>query len=344
MLKRHCYTNCLRSQQGFSLVELLIALALNLILMGGVISVLMSNQQSFRTNQAMTEVQDGSRIAFEFLGRDIRDAGLTGCGNAGRVSNVLSNGPNNGGSDWWANWSNVIQGYDDANKDPALSALAGSGPVAGSSSIQIHSVSGNAMSVLAHVGAQNQFELQAGSTAFQTGDIVMVCDPDHATLFQISSYSPATGHLIYNTGKGTWPGNCSKGLGFPTLCTVKGNSYEFGTNAQIGKLNAMDWYIGQNPLGGNSLYRASLVRVPGNQVILSTQEMVRSVTDMQVRYLVEGADHFAKAANLKISDWALVNAVQITLTLSGTTQRAGVNGQNLKRTYTTTIALRNRTN
>lgn len=333
-----------QSSKGFGLVELLIALALNLVLMGGIMSVLMSNQQAFKTNQAMNEVQDGSRIAFEFLGRDIRDVGLTGCGNSGRISNVLDNGPNNGGTDWWASWSNVVAGYDNGQNDPALGGVLGAVPVPNTSSIQIHSASSDAVNVKAHVSSQNQFNLPVNSTAVQSGDIALVCDPDHATLFQITRYTPSTGVLLYNTGKSTWPGNCSRGLGFPTLCTTKGNSYEFGKNAQIAKLTAMDWYIGQNPLGGRSLYRATL-RITGNRTAtMSAQEIVRNVIDMKVKYLTDGADHFSGAGALGTTDWARVNAVQISLTLVGVTQRAGVNNKAIERTYTSTIALRNRMN
>ena len=60
-----------RKQRGFSLVELMIALVLGLMVIGGVTSVFLSNKQSFRTNTALSQVQENSRIAFELMARDI---------------------------------------------------------------------------------------------------------------------------------------------------------------------------------------------------------------------------------------------------------------------------------
>ena len=69
----------------------MVAMLLGLIVVGGVVSVFLANQRSYRTNQALGDVQDSSRIAFEMMARDIRNAGLTGCSNNGRVANVLNN-------------------------------------------------------------------------------------------------------------------------------------------------------------------------------------------------------------------------------------------------------------
>ncbi|HET7222033.1 MAG TPA: prepilin-type N-terminal cleavage/methylation domain-containing protein, partial [Rhodanobacteraceae bacterium] len=78
--------------RGFTLIELMIAMLLGLIVIAGVTSVFLAGQKSYRTNGALAEVEDGSRIAFELLARDIRQAGETGCDtSSGRITNVLKN-------------------------------------------------------------------------------------------------------------------------------------------------------------------------------------------------------------------------------------------------------------
>src|SRR5690606_32376753 len=96
-----------RSSSGFTLIELMVAMVLGLIVVAGVASVCLANQRTDRTNQAPGDVPDGSRLAFEMMARDIREAGLTGCNNRGRVANVL----NNTSTPWWAGWGNAAHGY-----------------------------------------------------------------------------------------------------------------------------------------------------------------------------------------------------------------------------------------
>ena len=65
--------------QGFTLVELMIALVLGLFLVGGVLAVFLSNSQTFRTNEALSRIQENGRFAVEFISSDLRfTAYLTG--------------------------------------------------------------------------------------------------------------------------------------------------------------------------------------------------------------------------------------------------------------------------
>lgn len=325
---------------GFTLVELMIAMVLGLVIIGGVISVFIANKQSYRTNEALSQVQDHSRTAFEFLARDIRMAGLTGCGNLNRIANVLNNGPSGGSAtDWFADFSNSIVGYDGDETDPAVTTGTGEAErVSGTDSFQLVGIEGSGFSVESHQPTSAQFKINEATTNFDDGDIVVVCDPDHAAVMQITNYNSSNVTVVHNTGTGT-PGNCSKGLGFPTQCSAVGNSYEFGQNSQIAKLSSTAWYIGNNPVGGRSLYRISLENQGGTPTGVAT-EMVRNVTDMQVTYLSEGGSAFEDAD--AVSDWSLVDAARVALTIQSEMERAGTDQQVLTRTLATTVTVRNR--
>src|SRR3546814_11566616 len=96
---RHPFRSRSRSgsgQAGFSLVELMISLVLGLIVIGGVTTVFLSNQQSYRSNEGLSQLQENSRIAFELMARDIRQTGLTGCGHERPIATGLANGPKSG--------------------------------------------------------------------------------------------------------------------------------------------------------------------------------------------------------------------------------------------------------
>jgi type IV pilus assembly protein PilW len=335
-----------RLSAGFTLIELMIAMLLGLIVIAGVTSVFLATQRSYRTNVALGDVQDGSRIAFEMMARDIRNAGLTGCGNAGRVANVLNNSPTGGGTPtWWADWGNAVHGYDvGTGADPALTVgTAASNQVSGTDSLQLLGAVDTGLSVAANPSSTAaNFKLNDTTSDLTTGDVIIVCDPDHATIVQISDYNDSNVTVVHNPGTGN-PGNCSKGVGYPTVCTTNGNGYQFGPNSQIFKLGAVDWYIGINPVGGKSLYRVSLVTT-GTAPTPISQEMVRDVTAMNILYHQAGGTSFVPAATIGLptANWATVDSVQVKLTLESVDKRAGTDVKALTRNFTATTTVRNR--
>lgn len=331
-----------RRAGGFTLIELMVAMLLGLIVIAGVSSVFLANQRTYRTNQALGDVQDNSRMAFELMARDIRAAGLNPCNNDGRMANVL----NNKGSDWWADWGNALRGYGGTQGDPATGGVFGTGAaqrVAGTDSIQLLGAADASMSVAEDKEPAANFKLNDKTTELQSGDIVIVCDPDHAVMVQISNYNNNTVTFVHNTGSAVYPGNCSKGLGYPSDCgSTNGNLYQFGSNSQIAKFGAVDWYVGNNPDKGRSLYRVSTATssATGAVGLGAPQEMVRGVTDMAIRYHIAKSSSFVAAS--AITDWSVVDAVQVTLNLQSADQRAGTDAKPLRRSFTATTTVRNR--
>lgn len=324
-----------RSAAGFTLVELMIAMLLGLIVIAGVVSVFLAAQQTYRTNQALGDVQDGSRIAFEMMANDIREAGLLGCSNNGQVANVLKNGPGAGGTDWWANWVNTLRGYGAGTAaDPALAALTTGAQVPGTDSLMLLGAADAGLSIASNDQSAAQFTLNQTSADMKVGDVMIVCDPDHAAIFKITSYTLSSKTIGYASSD-----NCSTGLGFPTVCTAVGSPYTFGANSPVVKLAASDWYIGSNPVGGSSLYRAEVSTSSGTT---TTQEMVRDVTGMNILYHQAPQPSFVAAS--AVTDFSLVNAVQVQLTLQSTDKRAGTGVKPIERTFTVTSTVRNRVN
>ena len=308
--------------RGFTLIELMVAMLLGLVVIAGVSSVFLANQRAHRTNQALGDVQDNTRTAFEMMARDIRSAGLSGCSNDGRVANVLKNGPANGGS----------------QTDPAVTTGTAAGNrLAGTDSLMLLGGEGTGATVQLNTEPAATFTLNETSADLKAGDVVVVCDPDHATLVQISSL--AAGTLKHMSGTGT-PGNCTTDLNYPTVCSSSA-SYVFAPNAQITRLMAVDWYVGTNPDQGKSLYRVGLVNNAGVPTP-TAEEMVRGVTNMSIAYHQSGNAGFVAAS--AVGNWALVDAVQVRLWLESTDQRAGTDDKALRRDFTATTTLRNRVN
>ena len=326
---------------GFSLIELMVAMLLGLIVIGGVTSVFLAGQQTYRANEALGDVEDGSRTAFEMLARDLRGAGLTGCDtSSGRVANVL-----NTTTLWYADWNNALHGYDDASTDPALTGLTGAGaPVPGTSSVHVISTANTDVTVSWTPAPDSaNFKINGPTTELSKGDLIMVCDFDHASILQITGYNNSNVTVEHNPGNPVSPGNCSKGLGYPTSCDgANGNPYSFPGNSRVAKLTAAVWYIGVNPVGGGgrSLYRLNAINSSGT-ITATPQEMVRNVTDMRISYLQPpGGTAFGTAAG--VTNWATVDAAQVTLTVQSTNQYASVNAKPISRPFTSTTTVRNR--
>jgi type IV pilus assembly protein PilW len=334
----------LAQQRGVTLVELMIALALGLLLIGGVISVVVANGQAYRTNEGLSQVQESARTAFELLARDIREAGSTGCGNRNRVANTV----NNPGGGWWqGNWTGV-RGYDGSAAAPWVTIGTGTADrVDGTDAIQLQGVVGTGLTIESHNPTSANFKINAPTSTFRDGDILLVCDFDHAAVFQVTNYNSSNVTVVHNTGTGT-PGNCSKGLGFPTDCgSVTGNEYTFGPNSQIAAMQAVIWYIGNNGRpgeGGRSLYRRRLVTQAGIPTPVA-EEIVPGVTDMQLAFRPDEGSATLEISS-DISNWDNVTAVEITLTVLSADARistaANVNDGRLQRSFTTIIGLRNR--
>ena len=332
-----------RRAGGFSLIELMIAMLLGLIVIAGVTSVFLANMSSYNTNQALSEVQDGARTAFELMSRDMRQAGLTGCSEGETVINAL----NNGTTLWYADWSNAsgnggtVNGYDAGTTDAAVTTGTAAGNrLATSPSLHLMGASSTTLSLASDDQNAGTFTLNETTATVPTGTIMMVCSPDHGAIVQITGQAGAVLHHAVGTTPS--PGNCVKGLGAPSGCI--GNQDNYQTNAMISPLEAADWYLGPNGAGTgtNSLYRLSPTLDGGGNVITTAPaEIVRNVTEMDIAYLLSGGTSFVSAATVA-GNWGNVTAIQVTLKLESTSQNAGTGSVPITRTFVSTTSLRNR--
>jgi len=75
-MKKHFST---KSQQGMTLIEIMIAMLISLFIIGGVILIFTSSQQSYRLQENLSRMQENGRFAMAFLSRDIRTANYRKC-------------------------------------------------------------------------------------------------------------------------------------------------------------------------------------------------------------------------------------------------------------------------
>lgn len=322
-----------RAMQGVTLVELMVALVLGLIVAGSAMAVFISNRQTYVATASMGRLQEGARIAFELMSRDVRGAGTIPCSNETLLNNIVDT------TDWWAGkgtgassteqWENAsFAGYSTADGD-ALQLISAASAEADPTVVASEPAGGLPMDL-----AVNSVD------GISAGDLLMVCDygyydsttgakrsPEGA-IFQATAVSPGK-ITIAETGT---PGNSTSD---PTLF-VPDAPLMPQANGLVAVLRPVRWYIGDNTHGGKSLFRTRLVN-DGGTLSLAEDEIVPGADDMDLSYLVEDGTSYVPAAS--VADWTKVLAVQVDLHLTGTDT---VDGVAIERDLQHVIAVRNR--
>ena len=322
---------------GYSLIELIIAVALGIVVVGATLGIFASNRQTYIAAENLGRVQENARTAYELMTRDVREAGGTPCANNLPLANILKT-PN---ANWWSNFNNPVLGYENG-------ALGVS--IAGTDAIEIKSGSASTYTVASHNPTSAVISLNTSSHDLVQEDILLICDSRQASIFQMSGPSSTNATVVHNLGTGT-PGNCSKGLGFknPVDCSANGTQYAYGPNSLITKLSASRWYVASNgrPAGctptstcGRSLFRQVLRNTGGTNAPVA-EEIAEGVSDMQILYLLPGATAYANADDIPATRWSEVTAVRITYTVEGN-DGISTDGQRIRRTLAHTVTLRNR--
>lgn len=172
-----------RVQVGFGLIEMMVALALGLLVVGAAFAIFQSNQRTFTSNQGLNRIQEGARVAFEMMASDLRAAGGSACSNLARPDVEHSNT-----TDETNFLTSPVSGT--ASEFTTVSGDDSSFPVTTST---VNSVTVD----VAKVQENNpSFVL---SDAFKVGDPIIVCNGNQLYIASVSalstttvSFSPAT--------------------------------------------------------------------------------------------------------------------------------------------------------
>lgn len=327
-----------RGQGGFSLVELMVALVLGLLLVLAASNLFITNKQTYRTVENLSRVQESLRFAFDLLARDARMAGAIPCGVTDKVANVLNGSE---GEPWGETGVKGIAGATGTDADidflGATIAHCDTTPSAGcrvddTAALRLSHAAGTQVEakITSHVPPSATMTLD-NTDGISDADILMVCKPGRAAIFQVTDLDTTASKVIHNEGNSESPGNCTKCLNYPVDCGLAAASCTDFTDGQISKLTSQLWYIGSNGRGSTSLYRKENTG--------PTEEIVPDVSDIGLAFLTESGTDYEGIGS--IADWNDVRAMQVTLT-AVSPDAVGTDGNPLTRDYTFTVSLRNR--
>lgn len=339
-------------QSGFSLVELMIALLIGLILIGGIIQIFVGSKVTYSTQAALSKIQENGRFAMSFLARDIRQAGYTGCSRNTSTANTIRDASSAIPS--FLDISNPVNGIDGMNGTDAFNET----PIAGTDVIEVKFVDPtSACEVDKHVPNSANLHCNADHN-FQKGEILVVTDCEHTAIFQFAKAGTTNKIVVHGAGNSVSPGNCTKGLGTPVVCTANGTSYQY-TNGSVMRMAAYRYYVSDTgSFNQPALYREVISNTSGTFGI-QAQELVEGVEDLQILYGEDtnsdsSADYYVPFGYISSPDDVVSvrvnilvrsiedNVVQGSQTLQFNGNTRTFKDGHLRKAFTSTIALRNR--
>lgn len=355
-------------QSAFSLVELLVALAISLLLILGVSWVYIGSKNVYRVEENLARMQESGRLAFEYLSRDIRQAGNFGC-------TALATAYQAGGSAASCAWptptvpttictlggtgcatvgaTQPIFGYEgklsdgataSTNSDTLLITVAGNpcegtGSSLGAVTIDKDPPGGNAANIGVNVSGTTL------TSCIKEGDILIATDCKNSVIFQACQVN-TSGIVVHDVGNN---GGCASPA-YGNTCKDWGNNYKGGS---LLKLTRNAYFVKENGDGIPTLYRK-------NMVTNTETELVPYIEKFQVQYGVAATtdDYPTKYDTAdNITDWTLVKSVRIDLlvrspdnSITTDVQKIYFNGasttsadKRLRLVMGTTVGVRNRT-
>ncbi len=370
-----CFKRLHKNMLGVTLIEMMISLTIGLIIIAGIGYIFLASRQGFRSQDALARMQEGARIAFEIMDKDIRMTRFTGCPLNPAASgdiNILSSS-----TDWDKNLiGQPLVGYDFASGTnwstfpTGVTGVIGN-VLRGDALTVLHTDNSQQYIVSSHNTGTSQITLTANHD-IQQGTILIAAKPDcsRTVVFQKTNTctiaSGSCGNAIIQHGSSS--GTSTYALGSPA-----GTIDSFDAGSRIYRLKAVTYFIGTNVAGEPALFRQSLGATGGSPSNTS-EELIEGVQNMQLLYGIDtnadrAVDSYVTADTLTTSaNWLTVLGIRVSLLMVSRQDEQGIttephqysldmNGDGditgtgetvtptdllLRKVFTTTIAVKNR--
>jgi type IV pilus assembly protein PilW len=349
---------------GFSLVELMLALALGLVVVTGIVQLFVGNSQTYNVLNGQARMQENARFALDIISRAARTAGYFGCANSPDNLVWALTGGNIDNSNLVPEFdvARAVQGFDDVDGPGEVASLPTTTdnvytPANGIDTSTI--IPDTDVLVLRSLETpgwrlmDKMFPSGAGSspqisdtTDIEAGDIVMVANCEQATVFQVTG-KPASGagrvRLEHAVVGGTPFSNAN------TVVSRIGRTYQEDT--LVGRIESQFFFIAEGAGlsnirdgGGDLLPPLALWQKVGSD---APRELVQGVEQLQVLYGVDttltdelaNANEYVTADDLVFDD-ANVVSLRVSVRVNSV-DAVTEDGQVLRRWFSKTILLRN---
>lgn len=358
-----------RRTQGFSLIELMLALTLGLVVTAGIVQLFVGNN---RTNQLITgqsRLQESARYALDFISTSTRNAGFYGCDpERDKLYNSLN-----------ANWEQVfelnlripVQGFDGSGSGtgvgdwtPSLMNLPRNSSGGGGSVNAI--VDGNGIDISTLVpgtdilvvryqvapGYRVAQQIDAfedpvientGDVDFAPGDYAVISNCEQAAIFNITGVGGgAELTLSRGSGLGLYANSPTGSLSEQGI-SYGSDALSNNQGSVVSEILTDIYFVAQSSnLNNRGENITSLWRKSGTDAPI---EMVEGISDLQVLFGIDstrnngvaGANRYVTYAGVGAS---IIRSVRVSIE-ANTVDVVSESPEPISRTFTQTISLRN---
>jgi type IV pilus assembly protein PilW len=330
---------CSRARaRGLTLIELMVALVLGLVLLGGLATVFVANKQTYRQQDMLARLQENGRFALSLLERDVRRAGGGQPLTAALVGDTVipATAANNDCNAVKAlDLPKAIDGFDNAKSASELSYL-NPAPEPDTDAIRltigielgVNITKDAAFQAASSPGNPNvPMDVSSGCNLLYPGMVVYAISADgnsmaHFVIDKIPTCDTTTGAGQFHHG----PGGAVSGATLKN-CTHKLGPAGYDGGYLVGSQSIVYYIARRCNTCAPSLYRSVNLGVG--------EEMVEGVEDMDVRYGVGGAARVVdqgyrtatdvwsgQKAGDKVLNWDNVRSARVQLLVRTTQQKA----------------------
>lgn len=185
-------------QRGISLIEILIAAAIGIVILGVISALYLANRKVFQYQESYSRIQETGRYVNDLLGREFRNSGYVGCGGLSTVTNIITDNT----TTWWLNTDRMIWGYDGGAALPSELQSDSTTPVSDSDIVVVkYRAMANESTISSHDLANKRFTV-AANHMYQKGAVLIATDCSRTSVFRMSNANVAGGvnTVEYNAG------------------------------------------------------------------------------------------------------------------------------------------------
>ncbi len=364
------YRSVRGNQQGLSLVELMLALALGIVVVTGIVQLFVGNSQTYALINGQSRMQENARYALEFVSRAARNAGFYGC--APEFDNVVRGLRGNWGNIPEFDLTQTVEGFNgnaDGTWSPPLTTLP---RTEGASNFNVHTdgngidsnevidetdvivfrtvqTPGQRLTAVLQPTSAPVVTAPGGNPGFEVGDVVFIADCEQGAMVRVTDITPNVDEAtlqIATTAAGSFFENSDTVEGptgfVPFTLSFLGRSY--GEETTVGAVETTIFFlapsVGEDNQGNtpNSLWQKVGTDAP--------VELVQGVDDLQLLYgidttLTDGLVNANQYVDFDdVPDVNQIVSIRVTVTVNSV-DAVTDDGQRLQRTFSKTVSVRN---
>lgn len=363
----------MRNSKGFSLIELVLALALGVVVVSGIVQLFVGNNETYTLLSGQARMQEGGRLAIDFIERAARNAGYFGCAtdDENRVRGLRGTWDNI----YEYNVSVPVDGYE-GPADPTINELP---RTVGGVSTNVY-VPGNGIDTtqilagtdvlvtrrvltpgykleqtLQPTGDQPVIEAPGGNLNFDPWDVVVISDCEQSAVVRVSAIAVAGDQATLSLDPGprtdgvgeltTFYENATNVVGptgvVPFTLSFLGRSY--GDDAMVAPVETSIFYVAPTGRLNNrgAAVNALWIKLGPNAPV----ELIEGIDDLEVTYGIDmtlndnrfNANRYVDITGVPDPSQVVSIRVSVLATSVDALSDEGV----LQRSFSKTILLRN---